>query len=68
MRKRKAGRAGSKPAAARKRDGVKDLSARKARSVVGGLLPAVRQPGATPSKSELLTESISINYSKMTID
>ena len=66
MRKRNVGRVGSKATAARKRDGVKDLSARKARRVVGGLLPAVR-PGQrpTPNQTDLPLESVSFSYSKI---
>jgi hypothetical protein len=66
MRKRKAGQVGSKPTAARKRDAVKDLSARKARRVVGGLLPAVRSESrATPKQADVPLESVSFSYSKI---
>ena len=66
MRKQKAGRVGSKPTAARKRKAVKDLSARKARSVVGGLLPAVRPaPRATPNQGDVPLESVSFSYAKI---
>jgi hypothetical protein len=61
MRKRKAGRAG-------KRNAVKDLSARRARKVVGGLLPAVRSSQrATPGQTSLPTESWSLHYDKIQI-
>jgi hypothetical protein len=66
MRKRKAGRVGSKPTAAGKRDAVKDLSARQARRVAGGLLPAVRAAQrVTPSQTNLPTESWSLHYQKI---
>ena len=58
MRKRKA-----------KRDGVKDLSARAVRKVVGGLLPAVqvaREVSApTQGTSTRPTEQVSFSYSKL---
>ena len=68
MRKRNAGRVGSKTTAARKRDGVKDLSARTARRVVGGLLPAVRsEQRATPSQTNAPTDSWSLHYQELEI-
>ena len=66
MRTRNAGRVGSKTTAARKRDGAKDLSARQARRVVGGLLPAVRPAQRpTPNQADLPLESVSFNYAKI---
>jgi hypothetical protein len=48
---------------------VKDLSARKARRVVGGLLPAVKPAReaapASPSTSSLPLETVSFNYGKI---
>jgi hypothetical protein len=51
MSKRSVGRVARKGTAARKRDAVKDLSAQKARAVVGGLLPAVQPARASASRS-----------------
>jgi hypothetical protein len=66
MRKRKAGRVGSKPTAAGKRAAAKDLSARQARKVVGGLLPAVRPAErAAPSQTNAPTESWGFHYGKV---
>jgi len=68
MRKRNAGRVGSKTTAGRKRAGVKDLSARTARRVVGGLLPAVRsEQRVTPSQTNSPTESWSLHYQKIEV-
>jgi hypothetical protein len=48
---------------------VKDLSARKARSVVGGLLPAVKPARealpASPSPSSVPLETVSFSYGKV---
>ena len=66
MGKRKGGRVGSKAAAARKRDAVKDLSARGARKVVGGLLPAVQgSHNRARGGDDYPLESISFVYSKI---
>ena len=64
MRKRKAGRVGSKTKTIRKRNAVKDLSARKARRVVGGLLPAVRAR-QTLGRPDLPTDQITVYYGKI---
>ena len=60
---------GKKGTGARKRNAVKDLSARKARRVVGGLLPAVKPAQkaapASPSPSSLPLETVSFNYGKV---
>jgi len=65
MSKRRVGRGGRKVTAARKRDAVKDLSARKDRGVVGGLLPAF-QASREPARAadERPTESISFVYGR----
>jgi hypothetical protein len=69
MSKRNVGRVGRKRTGARKRSAVKDLSARKARRVVGGLLPAVKPAReaapASPSTSSLPLETVSFNYGKI---
>jgi hypothetical protein len=69
MGKRSVGRVGRKGTGARKRNTVKDLSARKARRVVGGLLPAVKPARealpASPSPSSVPQETVSFSYSKV---
>jgi len=69
MSKRNVARGGRKGTGARKRNAVKDLSARKARSVVGGLLPAVKPARealpASPSPSSVPLETVSFSYGKV---
>jgi hypothetical protein len=66
MGKRSGGRAGDKVRATGKREAAKDLSARKGHAVVGGLLPAIQaRPGAQSSDS-IPTETVSLNFDKIT--
>jgi len=66
---KRVGPRGGKGKAARKRDAARDLSARAARKVVGGLLPAVqvaREVSApTQGTSTRPTEQVSFSYSKL---
>jgi hypothetical protein len=69
MRKRNAGRVGSKATAARKRDAVKDLSARSG-GVVGGFLPAagatkLAAADATTVRGQMATDTCVVWYGKI---
>lgn len=64
MKKKKATKAKAKTA--RKRSAVRDLSARKAGAVKGGLLPAVKQSTSSTSLKTLdsPTVSSSLNFTR----
>jgi len=67
MSKRRDERVG-RTRAARRRNGAKDLSARKARRVVGGLLPAVRpEPRLAQGQAVEPTKQM-FNYQKLEMD
>jgi len=66
MGKRGAGRAVDKAKAAGKREAAKDLSARKGHAVVGGLLPATQARPGTQNSDQIPTETLSLNFDKVT--